>query len=117
MAANTNYTIRIVVFFDTAATPDFKYALTGPAAPTYVRVRRHHVVPGSTANVDGMDTAATASTSVTGAAATGGFVEMIIAWQNGANAGTFAFQWAQNTSNASATTVRAGSYLEYMTLP
>ena len=54
---------------------------------------------------------------VTGAGSTGGFLDMDITWQNGANAGTFALQWAQNSSGGNATTVRAGSYLEYMTLP
>jgi hypothetical protein len=34
--------------------------------------------------------------------------------ENGANAGTFAFQFAQVASNATATTFRKGSYLEYM---
>jgi hypothetical protein len=117
MAASTNYAIRITAYFDTGAAEDFKYALTGPAAPTYVRVRRKHVVPGATADVNGMDTAATASTAVTGAGTNGGFLDMDITWQNGANAGTFALQWAQNSSGANATTVRAGSYVEYMTLP
>jgi hypothetical protein len=117
MAAGTNYTIRIKIFFDTGATEDFKYALTGPAAPTYVRVRRHHVVPGSVVDTNGMDTAATASTSVAGTGTTGGFLEMDIVWQNGVNAATFALQWAQNTSGATTTTVRAGSYMEYMTVP
>jgi hypothetical protein len=64
-----------------------------------------------------MDTSVTPATSITGTGTTGGFIEMDVAWQNGANAGTFAFQWAQNSSGATASVVRAGSYLEYMAMP
>jgi len=117
MAANTNYAVRLIVFFDTGASEDFQFALTGPTSPTYVRVRRRHFPPGSTTATNGMDTSVTPATSITGTGTTGGFIEMDVAWQNGANAGTFAFQWAQNSSGATASVVRAGSYLEYMAMP
>lgn len=117
MAANTTYTARLVVFFDSGATEDFQYAISAPASPTYVRIRRRHFPPGSTTATNAMDTAATSATSITGSGTTGGFIEADIIWQNGANAGTFAFQWAQNTSGGTATIVRAGSFLEYMTSP
>jgi len=117
MAANTNYAVRLIVFFDTGASEDFQFALTGPTSPTYVRVRRRHFPPGSTTATNGMDTTVTPATSITGTGTTGGFIEMDVAWQNGANAGTFAFQWAQNSSGATASVVRAGSYLEYMAMP
>jgi len=41
-------------------------------------------------------------------------VEFTGTLHNGANAGTFAFQWAQNTSDANVTQVLAGSYMEYI---
>jgi hypothetical protein len=118
MLANTKYAIHIVVFFDTAANPDFKFALSGPTSPTLVRVLRQHIDPNAlTTIITASETSYTASTAVAGGTGTnGGYIEMHIIVQNGANAGTFAFQWAQNTSNGSATIVRAGSYLEYMTL-
>lgn len=115
MSANTTYVIQCKIFFDTSATPDFKYATVGPATPTSVRTTRYHVVPGTSAYINAFDIAATASTSVTGTGTTGGYVTMETIWQNGANAGTWAFQWAQNTANIANTTVLSGSYCEYST--
>lgn len=112
MAANTKYEIRLVVFFDTGATPDFKYALVGPTSPTLTRFYRMRCVAGSAPSTLALNTALP-SESLTGTGTTGGYIEMVILWQNGANAGTFAFQWAQNTSDVGATTVLGGSYLEY----
>jgi len=60
-----------------------------------------------------MDLAYPGSTSLTGAGTIGGYVEMDLIVNTPAT-GTFAFQWAQQTSDASDTTVLAGSYLEYM---
>ena len=114
MLAATKYTIRGRIFFDTAATPDFKWAISGPASPTLVRIRRQWIVPSGTAYAGiAIDTAATASQSITTTSGTnGGWVEFEAIWHN-LNAGTFAVQWAQATSDVGATTVRAGSYLEY----
>jgi hypothetical protein len=115
MAANTKYTIRCNIFFDTAATPDFKYAMTGPASPTMVRTVRRTIDPSAqTTESVAVDTAATGSVSVaSGTGTTGGHVTMETIWQNGSNAANWTFQWAQNTSDASNTTVLAGSYCEY----
>jgi hypothetical protein len=115
MAAETKYAIRGVIFFDTAATPDFKFAFAGPASPDLVRIFRRHVDPNAlTAEVTASEIAYTSSTSVAaGTGTTGGVLTFDAIVHNGATEDDFAFQWAQNTSNASATTVRAGSYLEY----
>lgn len=115
MLANTKYSIRIKVYFETAATPDFKYGLTGPASPTFVRLVRKHVDPAAlTTLVTASEVAYTSSVSVAGGAGTtGGYVEMDITVSNGSNAANFSFMWAQNTSNGGSTTVKAGSYLEY----
>lgn len=114
MAANTKYTIRLKVFFTTAATPDFKYRVTGPASPTLVR---RHITRAAGAAVPSMVAVVTAydaaDVALAGAGAEGLIDEEIIV-HNGGTAGDFVFQWAQNTSNASATIVRAGSYIEYM---
>lgn len=114
MAASTKYRIRCRVWYDTAATPDFKYAIAGPASPTLVRIERRSCIAGGTpANVTGLDQAAVGSTALAGAGTVAGLVSFEAIWHNGSNAGTFSFQWAQNTSNGSDTTVLAGSYLEY----
>lgn len=115
MAANTNYMIRARVYFSTGATADFKYALTGPASPSSVSVVRKHIDPSAlTSLVATSEGAYTASTAIAGGAGTaGGYIEFDVRVRNGANAGTFAFQWAQNTSDATAAVVLEGSYLEY----
>lgn len=115
-AASTKYRIKIVAWFDTTAAADFKFALTGPASPTLIRILRRHIDPNAlTALIIASEVDYTASTAVNaGTGTTGGFVEFEIDFHNGINAGTFAFQWAQNTSNASNTSVLAGSYLSYI---
>jgi hypothetical protein len=63
-----------------------------------------------------MDTALPGSTSLTGTGTTGGFVQFMSILHNGANAGYFRLQWAQNTSDAGNTTVLSGSYIDYVTI-
>lgn len=114
MAASTKYSIRCEIFYDTAATPDFQWSTSGPTSPTLVRTQRHAIQAGATAfSIVGVDTAATGAQAMTGTGTTGGYVQLTTTWENGANAGTWAFNWAQNTSNASNTTVLAGSYCDY----
>jgi hypothetical protein len=116
VAANTKYRFKVVVFFDTGATGDFKYALSCPASPSLVRVQRDHILPGATTRVVAVDQACTASTAAAGTGTNGGFVSMEGVFHNGANAGTVAFQWAQNTSDGTNTTVLAGSFIEWATI-
>lgn len=114
MAASTNYRVRGQVFFDTTANGDFKYALTAPGSPTLVRgVRTSCIAGGTPAIVGVVDLAAVGSTSLAGAGTTGGYVGFEFIWQNGVNAGIWAFQWAQDTSDGGNTIVRAGSYIQY----
>ncbi len=107
MDASSVYYIEIMAYFTTGA-GNFKYALTGPAAATHVFVQRSH---GGGTVTTGMDTGYTASTSIT--AISPGFVHMRITVDN-VNAGVFAFQWAQDTSDGTNTTVHAGSLLKYI---
>lgn len=115
MLANTTYAFRGRVFFDTTNAADFKWRHSGPAAPTLVRIKRSNVIPGGTSyTLIAVDTAySAADIALTGAGTTGGWVEFEGIIANGANAGDFNFQWAQNASDAGNTSVLAGSYLEY----
>lgn len=115
MLANTKYAFEFKAFFDTAATPDFKFAIDAPASPTILRLIRKHVDPAAlTSLVVASEVAEVGSTALAGGTGTnGGFVEAEGIVHNGVNAGNLAFQWAQNTSNASATIVRAGSYIKW----
>lgn len=118
VSANTKYRFRFNVFFKTGATADFKYALTGPASPTILAVRMSVCAAfGSVVNYRSMgqysDTAQSLLGSPASAVNEGGFVILEGVLHNGANAGTVAFQWAQDTSDAGSTSVLAGSTLEW----
>lgn len=115
LLANTKYMIRGKIYYDTGATGDFKWRHVGPASPTLVRVYRGHILPGTTAVVVAVDTAFSAADIALAGNAGSGYIEFEVLIQNGPNAGQFSFQWAQNASDATATIVRAGSYLEWMT--
>lgn len=115
MAANSKYTFRGTIFFDTGASGDFKWRHSGPASPTLVRLVRQWIIPGGTAFAGiAVDQAySSADLALTGTGTNGGVVWIEGIIQNGVNAGNFAFRWAQNTSDAVSTIVRAGSYLEW----
>lgn len=102
------YAIEILVFFNAGA-GGIKYALTGPTAPQHIFVRRIHF---NGAVTNGFDVGYTASTGLAGSAV--GYIKMEIDLFNDTNSGTFAFQWAQNASDAAATIVQAGSYIRYV---
>ena len=114
--ANRIYTIRLKIWFDTDATPDFKFQFTGPGSPTLLIAKGHYWIPGASADSDFFHTAFSTSVAVTGASSADGFIEADVLLQNGANMGVFALQWAQNTSDAGDTIVRGGSYIEYFVL-
>ena len=113
LAANTKYRFQGNIFFDTVAAADFKWRIAGPTGATLIRIHRYNIAPGTTTHSDiAVDTAySVADIAVTSGGADGGYVHFQGIIFNGGTAGTFAFQWAQNTSNASNTTVRAGSFL------
>lgn len=114
-AANTKYRIKMKIWFDTGATPDFKYQISGPATPTAVRIFRKHIDPtNKTTLVVASETDYTSSTSLAaGTGTTGGYIEVDMILHNGSTAGTVSFDWSQATSNSTATTVLAGSSLTY----
>jgi hypothetical protein len=116
MEANTVYAGRMVVFFDTGAAPDFKFEFSGPSSPTAVRINGEHIAPGDAAFTEFNDEAYNVTGTPIGSGTVGGCVKADFLVQNASNAGTFSFDWAQNTSDAGDTTVLAGSYLEYFVI-
>jgi len=115
MAANTWYRIKMMIFFDTTATADFKcdMGFTGVAGFATFRSYRSGCVPGSVPFALAPDVTNPAEQAFLGTGTTGGFAMFDVTCQTGANSGTFSFRWAQNTSTAANTTVLAGSYLQY----
>jgi hypothetical protein len=116
VAANTSYAFRIHVLYNTGIAPDFKYDLDGPASPTAIAYIRNHFAAGGTAVSTAGAAVFNTSTSVTATGAGGtAMVTIQGTLQNGANSGTLSFRWAQDTSDAGATKVLKGSYIEYIT--
>jgi hypothetical protein len=112
--ASKTYAVRGRVWFSTPAAADFKFRFTFTSGAS---IFIHHVsIPcGSATETVGMENATPTTTiSCLGTGTTGGYVEfdgVIIA---DASNRTFALQWAQVTSNAGNTTVKAGSYVEHL---
>jgi hypothetical protein len=112
--ASATYRVKIGIHYTTPAAADIKFQITGPASPTYINLCKKSVAGGATAfGTIAIDTAFSTSTSVTGTG-TDGYFEYEGVIQNGVNAGTIAVQWAQDTSDAGNTIVRAGSFIDYM---
>lgn len=123
--ANTNYHIRLRVFWNTTnATADFKYRVRHTGTTTRVRrLRTYTVASGTSATYPtaSFDLAAqqmfdSTDQTLTATVAGNGIVYEDIIVQVGASGGTLDFQFAQNTqTSAQSVTVYEGSYMEYMT--
>jgi len=112
LVANATYNFRFRVYYDTTATADFKWALSGPAAPVLIRGIYRAFPPGSTSETIGNFVGYPSATAITGTGTTSGYIELDFIVQNGANAGNLYFQWAQNTSDGGNTAVLGGSLIE-----
>ncbi len=117
-AAGAKYTVRLKAHIKTAnATMDYKWAQNYTGTLTEAYQSNRVLAAGVAAGTDNMTVAVSNAlqTSYPVTAATSGIalVEMDIVLVT-STAGTFSFQWAQNTSDAGALIVQAGSYLEYM---
>jgi hypothetical protein len=113
--ATSTYAFRFVVFLSTGATPDSKYGLAYTGSLSSAFVFRGYQSPGAGIGAADLFTATVETLpgvlNVNGG--TGTTIIMIHGVLTTSTAGNLSFQWAQQTSNAAATTVRAGSYLEY----
>lgn len=115
MLANTTYVFRMQVIFLTSAAADFKWRHSGPAAPIALSITRRQIIAGGTSISTIAEDSAYSSLDISMLASTGiGVVWMEGVISNGATAGDFNFEWSQNTSDASNTTVLAGSWIEWM---
>lgn len=103
VSANKVYIYRAVVFLLTANSGGMKYAVNGPASPSYVRLGGPTVfVTAYNTNID-----ATTLSNVNYITRQNGVIS------NGANAGTVAIRWAQNSGPSGTLTVYAGSWIEW----
>jgi hypothetical protein len=111
VAASETYIFNIWLFLDAAnATPDIKLTCTGPSGSTVLWS------PGQAMYlVDATPTVGTVQASgVTASYFVDANLRPLVLQGtilNGVTAGDLTLQWAQNTSSATATTIKAGSYI------
>ena len=103
------------IFYNTAATPDFKYLIDTPASLTTYRVAQNGCdhAGGALASIITAEGSAIAIT----ASGTDGCLQLTGTIENGATAGDIKFQFAQNTSDATAAKVLEAVSYTHLTLP
>lgn len=114
LSANTNYVFEFEVFFVSAATPDFKFALNFTGTTTRADSWYQYATSTNTGSSASQNTGLRDALVPSQAILTGSdrhILQVRGAIQVGGSGGTLSFQWAQNTSNATDTTVLAGSWL------
>ena len=99
------------IFYTTAATPDFKYFIDTPASLTSYRVAQNGCDHAGAA-LASIITAEGSAIAIT-ASGTDGCLQLSGTIENGATAGDIKFQFAQNTSDATAAKVLEGSSVQY----
>jgi hypothetical protein len=113
--ANKTVAVRGVIWFSTPAAADFKYRFAFSGTLIWLEHDNHGAGVTGVGSED-IGTASPISGTVLGTGTDGGYVEfdgLLTADSVGRN---FNFAWAQNTSTASNTTVRKGSYIEYLSI-
>lgn len=118
VVANAAYIVEGFIIYSAVDVADFKCQFTGPAAAS-MNWHGGCLPPASTGAVGqyiyDCQTLSAVYTPGGGDAAGNGTSMMLDVkglLRTGANAGNFGVQWAQNVSNATATIVRTGSYLQ-----
>ena len=117
--ASKKYVIRGKIWYTTPAAADFKFRFVMGGSPTTFWVKYMYQAPLATSltqaaidNTTGVGT--TVSALSAGAVTDPGYIEFEARVEKEAASSTFSFQWAQVTSTASNTSVKAGSCIEYM---
>jgi len=110
--ANGKYLVRMSLPFSLAGVaPGFKFQVTVPAAGTSFMQRTFVVADDATITLESV-IVASASIGNTLANAGNHTIEVFMYIENGATAGTVQLQWAQNVSDAAATTILKGAIMD-----
>ncbi len=109
---NSTYSFRGHVAFETDTAADFKFEFGGVAAAASVEIsgidgNGNHFLSTAFNALHTIPVIDTGTYHVT-------FNGVVT---TGATAGNISFRWAQNASDATSTTVKKGSYIEYMKMP
>lgn len=115
LAANTKYRGEGYVVVTTGGTADFKYDIdVGAATTDLINITTMHVDgAASTTLVTGNYTAATGAIAVAAGAGTQHVIRFSFIVHVSGSGGSLRFRWAQNTSDAATTAVKAGSWIAY----
>jgi hypothetical protein len=112
LGANDFVEFTAYIIMTSAATqPDIKYTFTAPTGATIHWLS--NFVEGSSVTNNPIITVS--GTTTTGNLTTSSALDVIQVWgtvQTGATGGSLQFQWAQNSSNGTATVVKTNSYLK-----
>ena len=120
LLANKKYRLEFDIWFDATPTPDFKYDFNFTGTVTSVLTKRFHGIVTTASISSGTltssfseraDSALNNVTTFTISGTDTVMMSIIVQIEVGASGGTFSFRWAQNTSNATACTVRRNSSL------
>ncbi len=101
--ANQSWAFELFILYFAHATPDMKLQITGPSGAT-----------ASWKDVGTLDDEVSITLSDSFLLSGNSALRIVCyrgIFQTSSTAGTFQIQWAQNTSNANATTMKAGSYI------
>jgi len=110
---NERIILRYTIHFSAGATGDLKVFVNAPDSPTLFRQAAISIDPSGALAGGSILTAENNAASVVSASAGNGLLLLNVLVANGANAGEVTFEFAQNSSDATATIIRAGSFLEY----
>lgn len=107
VSANAQYLLEMLLIYNSGTTPDIKFAFTGPASFTMTWIVTGFDTAGSFVfgNIDSESTVRSLGGTAADVAATARGIVTIAG-----TAGTLQLQWAQATSNASNTVLKAGSW-------
>lgn len=113
LTANRQYHVRGRFWYTTNAAADFKFQLKCTSVGN-MYTWWHSVAPGATAVVPNNDQNTQPTPAILASVNGYGFVSFESFIDVGASDRAFSFMFAQNTANVSDTSVKAGSYVEYM---
>jgi hypothetical protein len=117
LAANQKISGTMTVYISASAAGDFKYRLTGPAGFTDMFLAAAWFTSTAGVTSTNLTSQAYDAADRTATAATAFLIRLSVTFSidNGATPGTFALEWAQNTTSAgNPTTVLIGSQIQYI---
>lgn len=107
VAANARYSLRLILYMNSGATPDFKFAWSVPSGTTIIW-STIALSPTAVTNLTGPLNEGTTAVYDGQGALRPIYIDGLV--RVGPTSGTLGIQWAQNSSNASDTIVAAGSF-------